>query len=246
MGKLEADLTECRRLLGHEVEIGDGPLPVGVGFITSHPSVGRFEETVLPIIAKHRPAAVWLFAPDEELKPHEAMIRALRSLDSPPCVFVQVGNVKAAREAVRDGADAIVCQGIDAGGHQFRRGAGVISLVPEVRQMLDQEQESWQHEHAEEPSRHLPPRELAVFAAGGIADGKGVAAMMALGEYRVADANCGVPMAANRWPRGHSPSVRGRRSGDGHQGQHPPNHGGNISTWWPNSTSLRTSELSGL
>lgn len=142
-------------------------LPVGVGFITGHKSVGLFSETVLPIIRKHAPAAVWLFAPDGNVKPHGGIIKSLRGLDLPPAVFVQVGNVAAAREAVQDGADVIVCQGIDAGGHQFRRGMGVVSLVPSVKAMLREE---------------FPDKDIALIGAGGIANGDGVAAVMALGE----------------------------------------------------------------
>lgn len=81
---------------------------------------------------------------------------------------MQVGNVTAAREAVQDGADVIVCQGIDAGGHQFRRGMGVVSFVPEVKCMLEEE---------------FAARDVGVLAAGGIVNEKGVAAAMTLGEY---------------------------------------------------------------
>lgn len=144
-------------------------LPIGVGFITCHDSVGWFSDTVVPILAKHRPAAIWLFAPDGDVKPHGRIIQSIKSLDQVPKVFVQVGNVTAARDAVIDGADVLVCQGIDAGGHQFRRGMGVISLVPTVRKMLREE---------------FPERDVAVIAAGGIANGDGVAAAVALGEYR--------------------------------------------------------------
>lgn len=80
---------------------------------------------------------------------------------------MQVGNVAAAREAVRDGADVIVAQGIDAGGHQFVAGAGIVSLVPEVKAML-----------VEQGKRD----DVAVVAAGGIADGSAVVGAIALGE----------------------------------------------------------------
>lgn len=75
----------------------------------------------------------------------------------------------AAREAVRDGADVLVAQGIDAGGHQFVAGAGIVSLVPEVKAMLVEEK--------------LPQdREVVVVAAGGIAHGSAVVGAIALGE----------------------------------------------------------------
>lgn len=78
---------------------------------------------------------------------------------------MQVGNVAAAREALEDGADVLVCQGIDAGGHQFRRGMGVITLVPEVKEMIEES-----------------GRDVKIMAAGGIVSGKGAAAALALGE----------------------------------------------------------------
>jgi nitronate monooxygenase len=139
--------------------------------ITGHASVSHFNDTVLPIIAAQRPAALWLFAPaDATARPHARIIAAVRQqLPGPrPRVFVQVGNVAAAREAVQDGADVVVCQGVDAGGHQFRRVMGVVSFVPEVRRMLQEE---------------FPEREVALVAAGGIVNGKGVAAALALGVF---------------------------------------------------------------
>lgn len=115
-----------------------------------------------------RPAALWLFAPDGNVKPHGGIIRAVKALDPAPRIFVQVGNVAAAREAVLDGADVVVCQGIDAGGHQFRKGMGVVSFVPEVRSLLEEE---------------FSEREVGVLGAGGIADERGVAAAMMLGRF---------------------------------------------------------------
>ena len=162
---LAQKLDDVERLLGADPR-HDDVLPVGIGFLTCHPSISHFSEISLPIVSQYRPAAVWLFAPDEQLKPHRDVISALKTLERAPVVFGQVGNVAAAREAVEDGADVIVCQGIDAGGHQFRQGTGVVTLVPEVRRMLD---------------REFPDASISVFAAGGIADGRGVAAMLALG-----------------------------------------------------------------
>ncbi|KAF4973039.1 hypothetical protein FZEAL_9431 [Fusarium zealandicum] len=163
--KLESDLNEARTLLGAE-QPADGPLRVGASFITAHASITNFAETALPIIEKHRPAAIWLFAPDGDVKPHGSIIAALKSLEFPPAVFVQVGNVAAAREAVVDGADVLVTQGVDAGGHQFRQGTSIVSFVPEARSMLD---------------REFRGRDVSIVAAGGIADGRGVAGALALG-----------------------------------------------------------------
>ncbi|KAK2000197.1 2-nitropropane dioxygenase [Colletotrichum falcatum] len=161
MRDMDEALARARALLSLPAAAG---LPIGVGFITSHETATRFGAVALPILARHRVAAAWLFAPHPETRPHADMIAALRREGIK--VFVQVGNVAAAREAAAEGADALVAQGVDAGGHQFSRGCGVVSLVPEVRAMLAAE---------------FPGRDVAVVAAGGIAEGAGVAAALALG-----------------------------------------------------------------
>lgn len=158
---------ECRRLLGPDATDSSGRLRVGASFVTGDPSIGSFHDNALPILRKHRPAAVWLFAPAESPTEHHSKIIAAvkESMEPAPRVFVQVGNVAAAREALEDGADVLVCQGIDAGGHQFRRGMGVISLVPEVKEMIGES-----------------GKDVKIMAAGGIVSGKGAAAALALGE----------------------------------------------------------------
>lgn len=163
--QLEADLTQSRQLLGGD----SGLINVGASFITGHESITKFAETTIPLLKKNTPAVVWLFAPDGEVKPHSTIIQALKGLEHPPKVFVQVGNVTAAKEAVQDGADVLVCQGIDAGGHQFRRGMGVVSFIPEVKKML---------------TESFGDRDIPVFAAGGIVNGQGVAAAQALGMFQ--------------------------------------------------------------
>jgi len=69
-----------------------------------------------------------------------------------------VGNVKNARRAAQAGADIIVAQGTEAGGHTGR--IGTLALVPQVVDAVDP---------------------VPVVAAGGIGDGRGLAASLALG-----------------------------------------------------------------
>lgn len=45
----------------------------------------------------------------------------------------------AAREAISEGADAVVEQGSVAGGHQSAQGAGIISLVPKIKDIITSE-----------------------------------------------------------------------------------------------------------
>lgn len=70
-----------------------------------------------------------------------------------------VGSVPEARQAAEAGVDVIVAQGWEAGGH-VRGQVGTMSLVPAVVDAVG---------------------DLPVVAAGGIADGRGVTAALALG-----------------------------------------------------------------
>ena len=77
-------------------------------------------------------------------------------------LICQVQNMEHARAAVDAGADIIVAQGAEAGGHGLSR--STFTLVPEVADYL---------------TRAAPATVLV--AAGGIADGRGLAAALMLG-----------------------------------------------------------------
>ena len=84
-------------------------------------------------------------------------------------IWIQVGSVAAA-VAVASSAhppDVLVIQGLDAGGHGLARGAGIISLLPEVADALS--------------AIGKPASDIPLIAAGGIADGRGAASALALG-----------------------------------------------------------------
>ena len=74
-------------------------------------------------------------------------------------VIWQCGSALEAIEAKRAGADAIIAQGFEAGGH-VRGTVTTLALVPEVRDAIG---------------------DLPMLAAGGIADGRGLVAALALG-----------------------------------------------------------------
>jgi NAD(P)H-dependent flavin oxidoreductase YrpB (nitropropane dioxygenase family) len=87
-------------------------------------------------------------------------------------VIALVGNTKNARRVAEGGADIVVAQGTEAGGHTGR--IGTMALVPQVVDAV-----------APTP----------VVAAGGIADGRGLAAALALG---AAGVWCGTAFLATR------------------------------------------------
>lgn len=138
----------------------EGVLPIGVGllvFIT--PLLEAME-----VLRKHRPAAVWLYAAEDvpEYATWAKHVRLICSAD----IFVQTGSVSSALEiADKVHPDVIVLQGIDAGGHGMQRGASITALIPEAKDAL----------------RAAGHSDIRLMAAGGIADGRGVAAALALG-----------------------------------------------------------------
>ncbi|UKZ91177.1 uncharacterized protein TrAFT101_006171 [Trichoderma asperellum] len=137
-----------------------GVLPVGVGIIV----IGSTPQRWLPIFAKFKPAVVWLsFGSAQQM---QAWTEGIREVASSSKVWIQVGSVNSAIKAAQIcQPDALVMQGSDAGGHGHAKGASVMTLVPEVVDALKDHGLS-----------HIP-----VLAAGGIMDGRGVAAAIALG-----------------------------------------------------------------
>ena len=125
-----------------------GDARVGVGFITW--SMAR-NPRLLDIALERKPAAIMLSFGD--VRPHANRIKKAGAL-----MICQVQTVGHARDAVGNGADALVAQGAEGGGHGIAR--GTFALVPAVV----------------DAARGTP-----VAAAGGVADGRGLAAALMLG-----------------------------------------------------------------
>ncbi|KAI0134374.1 2-nitropropane dioxygenase [Xylariales sp. AK1849] len=168
LAALDEQLTLARELLD-EGKPSDVPLQVGVGFITLLASVQLYRVSVVPIISKHKPAFVWLFGSDPSETLYEELISLFHATGETwqMKVFIQVGTVRAAKQIVRAGADVVVIQGSDAGGHQWAKAASLMTLLPEVIASVQ--------------DKDIRGHEFAVVAAGGIIDGRGVAAALALG-----------------------------------------------------------------
>jgi len=125
---------------------------VGVGFITWSL---RKSPSILTDVLKHRPAAVMLSFGDP--RPFADEIRA-----SGAALICQCQDMAHVMDAVDVRADVVVAQGSEAGGHGALR--GTLGLVPEVADHL---------------GAHAP--DTLLLAAGGIADGRGLAAALMLG-----------------------------------------------------------------
>lgn len=125
---------------------------VGVGFITW--SVERDPSLVAQAL-EQRPAAFMLSFGDP-------MVLAAQVHRAGVPLICQCQTLDHVRQAVDAGAAVVVAQGAEAGGHGALR--GTLSFVPEVADLL---------------SARSP--EVLLLAAGGIADGRGLAAALCLG-----------------------------------------------------------------
>ena len=123
--------------------------PFGIGFITW--SLAKQPE-LLDVALNAQPRAMMLSFGDP--KPFAPRIKASGAL-----LICQVQSEDMAEQALEAGADILVAQGTEAGGHGASR--TTIDIVPSI---VD-----------------LAAGGVPVVAAGGIADGRGLAAMMMLG-----------------------------------------------------------------
>ena len=129
-----------------------GEQRVGVGFITWSL---RKSPSLLKDVLKRRPAAVMLSFGDPRLFVEDIRGAGAKLI----CQCQDMGHVQ---DAVEVGADIVVAQGAEAGGHGALR--GTLTFVPEVADFL---------------AARAP--DTLLIAAGGIADGRGLAAALMLG-----------------------------------------------------------------
>ena len=157
--------------LAHEFAAA-GNTRVGCGFITW--SLAK-QPALLDRALDHAPAAIMLSFGD--VSPFAPKIRAAGSK-----LICQVQTLRQAQDAAAAGADIIVAQGTEAGGHGAAR--GTMTLVPEIVDALPN---------------------VPVVAAGGIADGRGLAAALMLGAEGVL---MGTRFYASREAAGHAEAKR--------------------------------------
>lgn len=119
----------------------------------------QLEAKLAAVIEEHVPIVSFTFG-----CPSAAVVRTLQ--EEGIAVWVTVTEPEEARIAARAGADALVCQGVEAGGHRGtfedvdgRGELGLLSLLRLARAATN----------------------LPLVASGGIADGRGIAAALAAG-----------------------------------------------------------------
>ncbi len=135
-------------------ELGLGAVPEAVA--TNFP----FDDAMLAAVLEARPAVVSFHFG----LPETAAVRAIQ--DAGAVVLSSATTVAEAVHLTAAGIDAVIAQGCEAGGHRGSfldgdqgAGVGTMALVPQVVDAVD----------------------IPVIAAGGIADGRGIAAAFALG-----------------------------------------------------------------
>jgi nitronate monooxygenase len=150
---------------------------VGVGFIGWR--LAEQPQLLDVALARNPAAVVCSFADPTPFAPriHDAHVPLL----------VQIGNLEEARRAIDLGAQAIIAQGGEAGGHG-RGERSTFTLVPEVADLV---------------GSRAP--DTLVLAAGGVADGRGLAAALALG----AD---GAMVGSRLWATKESPATPAARA----------------------------------
>jgi nitronate monooxygenase len=122
--------------------------PWGIGFLT-----WAVDRDTVAWTLEHRPTAVMFSFGDP--MPYAQQVK-----DAGAKLILQVTDLDEARRALDAGADVIIAQGSDAGGHSGHNAIGTMSFVPSVVDLAGA---------------------TPVLAAGGIADGRGLAAALALG-----------------------------------------------------------------
>lgn len=141
-------------------------LPVGVGFQLWGDDI----EIAVATIEKFKPCAAWLYAPRESLREFDDWSRRIRQVSPQTQIWIQIGTLGESKQLLQslEKPDVVVVQGSESGGHgRATDGMGIMTLFPEVADVM--------------ASSNIP-----LLAAGGIADGRGVAAALCLGASGVA------------------------------------------------------------
>jgi nitronate monooxygenase len=167
-----------------------GVLPLGVGFI----NWGVDRDEALRILRMYKVAAVWLFAP-RDVGDFGGWVEGMRGLYehrkdgddvddtkskewSTPQIWIQISSVAETTTALKAlHPDVLVIQGSDAGGHGLARSASLLTLLPEISNLIAEHYppstKTTSNDH-----QHQPP---TLLAAGGLTNGLTLSAALLLG-----------------------------------------------------------------
>ncbi|KAJ6079606.1 hypothetical protein N7467_009359 [Penicillium canescens] len=158
------DLEEASSLLrqaANTISNTGSALPIGVGYQLWADDIN----IAVAGIEKYKPCAAWLYAPRRGPQDFDDWSSQIRHVSPETQIWIQIGTLKEAKQLLQSvqRPDVVVIQGAESGGHgRAKDGMGLMALLPEVADVM--------------ASSRIP-----LFAAGGIADGRGVAAAMCLG-----------------------------------------------------------------
>lgn len=188
-----ADLREASSILRKSklfsTSLGsvESVLPIGVGFQLWSDDV----EIAADAVKELKPCAAWLYAPRNGQKDLDNWSLKIRTASPQTQIWIQIGTLAEAKELLRSSQlpDVIVVQGSESGGHgRAKDGLGLISLLPEVADTAAGSQ-------------------IPLFAAGGIADGRGAAAALCLGASGIVMGTRFLAASETRISRGYQNEV---------------------------------------
>ncbi|EKV07574.1 Oxidoreductase 2-nitropropane dioxygenase family, putative [Penicillium digitatum PHI26] len=162
-------------------------LPIGIGYQLWSDDIN----VAVAAIEKNKPCAAWLYAPRQGPKEFDDWSSKIRQASPDTQIWIQIGTLKEAKELLenRERPDVVVVQGAESGGHgRAKDGMGLMALFPEVADAMAGSQ-------------------IALFAAGGIADGRGAAAAMCLGASGVVMGTRFLAASEARISRGYQDEV---------------------------------------
>jgi enoyl-[acyl-carrier protein] reductase II len=146
-------------------------------FVVNH-VVPRLDEDAFEVTLAARPAGISFALGDPG-----GLVERARAIGAK--VIHQVHTAAQAREAAEHGVDVVIAQGSEAGGQGMAAGVSALALAPQVIDAV---------------------APIPVLVAGGVADGRGLAASLALG---AAGANVGTRFLASK-EAGASEAWKGR------------------------------------
>ncbi|MCO5589800.1 hypothetical protein L7F22_043769 [Adiantum nelumboides] len=192
--KMRDELNKAMNIL--DVQNSSSRVHLGIGFLTwrltvlnngKKPSTKEDQDVDSPAIQlidaalRINPIAIWLsFGDEEEMIGWSSVVRkrdAILNGDHGPKnqvkLFIGIGNETQAKSAVEDcGADVLIIQGNEAGGHGLGSSPPLSAIVPLLAKHLDAGTYKISN-----PTQHLPP----LLGAGGIMTGANMAGVLAMG-----------------------------------------------------------------